>query len=40
MHKKEISKKIIIGISGSSGAIYGIKLLNILHELKIDRKVV
>ena len=36
MHKKEISKKIIIGISGSSGAIYGIKLLNILHELKIE----
>jgi|TARA_B110000503_G_scaffold141911_1_gene236973 4-hydroxy-3-polyprenylbenzoate decarboxylase len=36
MNKKEISKKIIIGISGSSGVIYGIKLLNILRELKIE----
>ena len=36
MHKNKISKKIIIGISGSSGAIYGIKLLHILRELKIE----
>lgn len=31
-----INKKIIIGISGGSGAIYGIKLLDILKELNIE----
>lgn len=28
--------KLIIGISGASGAVYGIKLLEILRELKIE----
>ncbi len=36
MNKKNTSKKIIVGISGSSGAIYGIKLLDILHNLNIE----
>ena len=36
MYKKDISRKIIVGISGSSGAIYGIKLLEILHKLGIE----
>ncbi len=29
-------KKIIVGISGASGAIYGIKLLKMLNELNIE----
>jgi len=36
MYKKDISRKIIVGISGSSGAIYGIKLLEILRKLSIE----
>jgi len=36
MHKKETTQKIIVGISGSSGTIYGIKLLGILRELNIE----
>ena len=29
-------KKIIIGITGASGVIYGIRLLEILNKLKIE----
>lgn len=36
MNKHNTSKKIIVGISGASGAIYGIRLLQILRELKIE----
>lgn len=32
----KINKKIIIGISGASGAMYGIRLLQILRELEIE----
>ena len=34
------SKRIIIGISGASGAIYGIELLKALKELKIETHLV
>lgn len=30
----EVKKKIIIGISGASGVIYGIRLLEVLREIK------
>ena len=29
-------KKIIVGITGASGVIYGIRLLEILNKLKIE----
>ena len=31
-----MTKKIIVGISGASGAIYGIRLLEILRRLKVE----
>ncbi len=34
--KSKTNKKIIVGISGASGAIYGIRLLQILRELEIE----
>lgn len=40
MYKKDIPRKIIVGISGSSGAIYGIKLLEILRKLDIESHLV
>jgi 4-hydroxy-3-polyprenylbenzoate decarboxylase len=36
MNKQHIAKKIIVGISGASGAIYGIRLLQLLRALKIE----
>ena len=35
-----MTKKIVIGISGASGAIYGIKLIEALNELNIESHVV
>ena len=40
MYKKDIPRKIIVGISGSSGAIYGIKLLEMLRKLDIESHLV
>ena len=34
------SKKIIIGISGASGAIYGVALLKLLRQLKVETHLV
>lgn len=34
MSKDQINKKIIVGISGASGAIYGIRLLEIFKEIE------
>ncbi|MDA9163511.1 UbiX family flavin prenyltransferase [Rickettsiaceae bacterium] len=36
MTKTNNSKKIIVGISGSSGAIYGIRLLEMLKKISIE----
>jgi 4-hydroxy-3-polyprenylbenzoate decarboxylase len=40
MQKEEKSYKIIVGISGSSGAIYGIELLKILKKLRVESHLV
>ncbi|NMB35714.1 MAG: UbiX family flavin prenyltransferase [Firmicutes bacterium] len=32
--------RLIVGISGATGAIYGIRLLEILHELKVETHLV
>lgn len=40
MQNKMTTKKIIVGISGSSGAIYGIRLLQILRKLKVESHLV
>ncbi len=40
MQTKETLRKIIIGISGSSGAIYGIELLKILKRMAIESHLV
>ena len=31
-----MAKKIVVGISGASGVIYGVKLLSILQEKNVE----
>ena len=33
MEKKNVPKRLIVGMSGASGVIYGIRLLELLHEI-------